>query len=141
MEDKPYINPNPDEPYFTRPLTPEEFLTEVQECGREVLAFTRTVSLRLQSWNITLDGEDQDARARHFINALSTLGISYAGYPRFTRQYSYLMMLAEMLATWNGIFEKYRQECDCQGCSFTQVDYKMCDELIKGLAAVEITGE
>jgi len=108
---------------------------------REVLAFTRTVSLRLQSWNITLDGDDQQARATHFVRALSTLGISYAGYPRFTRQYSYLMMLAEMLATWNGIFEKYRQECDCEGCIFTHIDYEMCDELIKGLAQVEITGE
>jgi len=141
MEENYYVNPNPDEPLFTRPLTPEEFLAEVRECGREVMEFTRTVSLRLQSWNITLDNDDQRARATHFRRALSTLAVSYKGFPRFTRQYSYLMMLAEMLTTWNNIFEKYRQECDCQGCSFTQIDYEMCDEYIKALAQVEITGE
>jgi len=143
MEDN-YINPNPEEPLFTRPLTPTEFYAAVRDCGRSVYEYIEIVSLKLRDWNITLDSDD---RARRF--AYQCRGLSmFVGFAtnaptrtRFTREYSYLMLLSEMLATWSVIFDKYRQGCECDGCKNTDIDREMCDEYIKGLAQVEITGE
>jgi len=142
--DNNYINPNPDEPLFTRPLTPMEFYEAVRDCGRSVYEYIEIVSLKLRDWNITLDSDD---RARRF--AYQRRGLSmFVGFAtntdtrtRFTREYSYLMLLSEMLATWSVIFDKYRQGCECDGCNNTDIDREMCDEYIKGLAQVEITAE
>lgn len=139
MENDPYINPNPDEPLFTRPLTPREFLAAVRDCGQSVLQYTKSVSLRLQQWNITLDSDHTARRNAYYRNGLAMFATNYSSFPRFTRQYSYLLLLAEMLNAWHVTFEQYRQGCECDVCNDTHIDYVMCDEYIKGLAAVEIT--
>jgi len=136
-----YININPDEPLFTRPLTPTEFYAAVRDCGREVLAFTQIVSLRLREWNITPDSEDTARRNAYQRRGLTMFATNYSQWGRWTREYSYLGMLAEMLSVWHVTFEKYRQECDCDICNDTHIDYVMCDEYIRGLAAVEVTAE
>lgn len=137
------ISPNPDEPYFIRPLTQTEFRLAVRECGREVGEYARHVSLRLGIWNIQPDEHDKRVRADFYRRGLLTFATNHAneGGTNLTREYSYLMMFADMLNTWHSLFEKYAQGCDCDECNNTHTLWVMCDQYIKGLAEVEVTAE